>query len=480
MNKYKRLASNTVLFAISTFSSKLLTFAMRPLFTYWFATQELNAVKDLVTQCANLLIPLVALGISNAVIRFGLEKEISKREVFTNGILAIFIGFCGMVVAYPLLRLIPWIQEYVLYLYIYVLVSCLRTLCCHFCRAKNYNRLYAIDGILCTFITVLLYVVFLRFLNLGPAGYLLAIICADAFSALFLFIVGGMRKYVYFKRINKRLFGKMLKYSLPLVPASLFWWITNVSDQFFVSAMCGLNWNAIYTTSYVLPTLLTVVSTVFTEAWQLSAVTDGQSEGRERFFSKVFGAYQSVMFTAGAGVILLAQPYMMLSKENYFIGWMFIPILTLATVFSSFDTFLNSVYMVEKRSTLSLITMGVGAILNIVLNFLLIPRFGVNGAAIATFASYFIVFILRAVNTRGLIRINFGIGRMAINMILLISMSVMMLKDVPYWAYWCTLLFVVVGIFNMGNLLTTALRLLGIDKKIEAKRELAARNKKRR
>ena len=62
--------------------------------------------------------------------------------------------------------------------------------------------------------------------------------------------------------------------------------------------------------------------------------------------------------------------------------------------------------MVEKRSTLSFTTMAVGAGINVALNFTLIPVWGVNGAALATFVSYFVVFLLRAVNTRGLIRVE--------------------------------------------------------------------------
>ncbi|MEG2923490.1 MAG: polysaccharide biosynthesis C-terminal domain-containing protein [Oscillospiraceae bacterium] len=465
MNKYKRLASNTMLFAISTFSSKLLTFLMSPLFTYWFATQEMKGVKDLAMQCANLLIPLVSLGISNSVIRFGLEKGIPKQQVFSNGFSAIMAGFVLMILLYPALRLIPLMQDYILYIYIYVLVSCMRTLCCQFCRAKLYNRLYAIDALLCTITTVAFQVLFIAVLDLGAVGYLLSVICGDALSAIFLFVVAGLHRYLGFRYFNKALLFKMLRYSLPLVPASIFWWVTNASDQFFVTAMCGIKWNAIYTSSYVLPSMLSIVASVFTEAWQLSAVTDGQGEGRERFFSKVFGAYQSVMFTAGAGVILMAQPYMGVLREDYFIGWKFMPVLVLATIFSSFDNFLNSVYMVEKRSTLSLVTMAVGAVANCVLNFALIPIWGVNGAAIATFASYFIVFILRVVNTRGLIKINFGFGRMAINLLLVCASGAIMLKQVPYWPLWCTLITVLVAMYNMGNLWTTAARLLGMEKK---------------
>ena len=143
MDKYKRLVSNTMLFAISTFSSKLLSFVMAPLFSYWFETQEMNGIKELLNQCASLLIPLVSLGIANAVIRFGLEKGIRKSAIYMNGLVSIGMGFVLLLLLYPLLSRIALFRDYIALLYVYLLVSCLRTLNCQFCRARQLNRLYA-------------------------------------------------------------------------------------------------------------------------------------------------------------------------------------------------------------------------------------------------------------------------------------------------------------------------------------------------
>ena len=462
MDKYKRLVSNTMLFAISTFSSRFLFFVMAPLFSYWFDTAEMNGVKELLNQFANFSIPIVSLGISNAVIRYGLEKGVKKKQVYTGGLAAIGLGFAVFVLLFPVLRQIKWFTDYILLLYVYVLTSCLRTLNCQFCRARQLNRLYAIDGILCTVTTCLFYVLFLRVLNLGPRGYLLSVICADGLSTLFLFVVAGLWRFLDVSAFDRGLLKKMLRYSLPLVPASIFWWVTNASDQFFVAAMLenGEAWTAIYGASYKLPTILTIVSTVFTEAWQLSAFTDGTNAEREEFFSKVFNAYQSVMFLAGAGIILMAQPFMMIFRGDYFVGWKFIPVLTLATVFASFDNFLNSIYMVEKRSTLSLYTMAIGAALNAEFNYILIPVWGVNGAAVATFISYLAVFLMRAFNTRGLIRVNYVPGRLCVNLALLILESGLMLRQVPLWPLWCSLVAVLIGVFNFRSLWATASKVL--------------------
>ena len=469
MDKYKRLASNTLLFAISTFSSKLLFLVVKPLLSYWFEDPAVNGIADILVQCSNLLIPLVSLGISNAVIRFGLEKGISKRQVYTNGVAAIALGFGAMILLFPLLRLISWMQGYIFLIYIYVLISCLRTLNCQFIRAKELTRLYALDGILATITTIAFYILFLRVLNWGAMGYILAIICADGLSAVFLFVVARLWHFLDVKHFNKVLFRKMLRYALPLVPASIFWWVTNASDKFFVISMLeeGERWTGIYGQSYVLPSLLSVVSTMFTEAWQLSAFTDGTEQGREAFFSKVFGAYQSVMFVAGAGVILICQPVMRIWKADYFVAWQFIPMLTLATVFSSFCNYFNSIYMVEKRSDLSLITMAVGAGVNCILNFLLIPSMGVMGAALATMVSYLIVFFLRIFSTRRLIRISFSPLRMGINFAALVLQSLLMQFDLPLWGLWCTLLCVFLFVFNFGSLWETVRHLLKRKKRAE-------------
>ncbi len=182
-SKYARLLSNAALFAISSFSSKVLSFLLTRLYT-GVLTEASFGVVDLVTNSANLLIPLVSLGISNAVIRFGLEKGVSKPSVFTGGLAAIGGGFALMLLFAPLIAQLEFVQDYVVLLYIYVLVSCLRTLCCHFVRAKQLSRLFAIDGILSTLYTVGFNVLFLVAFEMGPNGFLLSIIAADALSVV--------------------------------------------------------------------------------------------------------------------------------------------------------------------------------------------------------------------------------------------------------------------------------------------------------
>ena len=91
--KYTTLVSNTLLFAISNFSSKLLSFFIRPYLSYALDSPDVMGVSSLLQQATNLLIPVVSLGVAYAVIRFGLDKAANKSSVFVNGAATIGLGF---------------------------------------------------------------------------------------------------------------------------------------------------------------------------------------------------------------------------------------------------------------------------------------------------------------------------------------------------------------------------------------------------
>ena len=291
-DKYSKLAGNTLIFAISSFSSKLLTLIVQPFLTYAMAEISDLGLSKILSQYANLLIPFVSMGMSNAIIRFGLDKGNSEKQVFTNGLLTILGGFGILVLCWPIAQFLPDMAQYGLLIYIYVLMSCLRTLCTQFVRSRQWNKLVAVDGVLCTVATMAFYVLYLVGFKWGANGYLLAIISGDFVSVLFLMFTGKLWDFIELKGINKTLWKQMLHFSLPMIPAQISFWIINASDLFFVREMCdGLDghsgdaWSGLLSTGYFLPTILTTLGLIFYDAWQLSAVTE--EEGRAKFFTQI-------------------------------------------------------------------------------------------------------------------------------------------------------------------------------------------------
>ncbi len=464
MNKYKKLLTNTLLFAISSFGSKVLVYLMMPLYTNILSPDEYGIVTN-IQDTSQLLLPLAAVGIANAIIRFGLESGINKKSVFTNGAAALCIGTVLLVLLYPVLAADTALEGYRWLVYLYVITSCARNLCSQFVRARQLTRLYAFDGLLNTLMLVIFYVVYLVPCKLGVVGYILATITADALSGAFLICTADLHKYLDKRAFDKVLFKSMLKYSVPLIPASMCWWVTNASAKKFVLYMLGAAEAGLYSFAYKIPNLLMLVSTLFTEAWQLSAVADaGEGRERSRFFSRVFLGYQGILTVAASGIILFAKVFVTVldgSGGEYYGAWAYIPILVIATVYSCYANYLSSIYMVTKKSTLNLYTTMAGAGLNLLLNWLLIPLFGVQGATVGTFLSYLLMFLLRAVSTRHQIPFDLHTRRLTVNTVLLFAQAILMLAAPAWWVWPCAVIFALLAVSNFAALLHLARMVLG-------------------
>ena len=97
----------------------------------------------------------------------------------------------------------------------------------------------------------------------------------------FLWVTARLYRYMKsFRRLPRGTVREMIVYSLPLIPATIMWSITNVSDRFFVTYYLGEAQNGIYSVAYKLPTIISVISAIFTQAWQLSAIGERESEDR--------------------------------------------------------------------------------------------------------------------------------------------------------------------------------------------------------
>ncbi len=434
MNRYKSLARNTVIFAFGTFGSKILSFIMVFFYSRAMQTDEFGTL-DILINSGSLLLPICLLGIQNALIRFGLDKKHDKREVFTTGIISVALGFAVLLLASPLIARVEDLKIYIIYLYAHVIMSSLRHICSYFVRAIGKSKLYAFDGIFTTFVTCSLTIIFLLPLNMGIRGYLLAIILADFCSVIFLGIKAKLWQFINFRKLNLGLIRQMLLFSLPLIPTSLLWWIVNVSDRFFVQYMVSPSANGLYSMAYKIPTILSLVSHIFLDAWQISAVEENESNSRNNFYSNIFSSFQGTIFIVASAIIICSKLVTkILLSADYYPSWQYIPFLVLSTIFSCFVIFLGNIYLAEKKSVTTLLTTALGALMNIILNALFIPILLAQGAAIATAISYFTVYLVRAVDIKLRNKdIELSFIRVVINSLIITIQAVIMLLELPLW-----------------------------------------------
>lgn len=459
MNKYQKLAGNTVIFAIGTFGTKLLSFFLTRLYTACMTEAEYGT-GDLIFQTSNMLYPIITMSMADAVIRFGMEKKYDSRSVYTVAISATMIGLAALTLLSPLFNLTDIYGGYSFLLYLYCFFSCLRQITSNFVRAKGYVKLFAADGIFTTFIMLICSVIFLAVLDLGVTGYVLSFIVSDFISFVELTLIAGLHKSLDFKFFSKKLFKEMLKYSAPLIPAYIMWWITSSSDRIFVRILCGEDMNGIYSAANKIPSLLMMFTTLFFQAWQMSAIENRDDKGLAKFYSKIYGAYSSAIMIAAAGVIMLVEPLskILLSNDpekDFTYAYHFTPILVVAMIFQCLCQFTSSVYNVKKKSVNSLLTSMIAGGVNIILNFLLIPKYGAYGAAVATAISYAACFAVRIFDVRNMIPFKARHVRMIINTGIVCGMAYAAIagEKPNYW--WLIGLFAVSALFNFEAVLST-------------------------
>ncbi len=457
MNKYKKLLSNTLIFGIGTFSSKVMVYLLMPLYTALLSKAEYSTA-DLITQAANLLMPLAAIGMYDGIFRFAIDAGEKKKEVYSSGMAVLLLGSAVFTLLSPILWQFDYFEGYNWLIVVFVITANLQCAVSFYVRGLGYTKMYALQGIINTALNIALNVIFLVCFDMGVLGYVLSVVVANVLVTLFLIVAMKLWRDFDIKLVTKETVVAMLKYSVPLIPNTVFIWVNSVANRFIVAHFCGNDVNGLFAAALKIPTAITLLTTIFTEAWQLSAVTDADDNGRGSFYSSVFKSYLGLICMAGSALIALSKVFtVLLMDASYYDAWQYMPTMIISTVFLSLATFMGSVYLVKKKSVMSLVTSMTGAAVNILVTVLLIPVFAekfnlivaAQGAAFGSIAGYLAVYLIRAINAQSYVKFNTQPIKLVINTLLLAIQAAIMVFEIEGWVYYQIALFTVIIVINM-------------------------------
>ena len=345
-----------------------------------------------------------------------------NEGIFSSGFYTISAGTAILAALSSFISIPGFVSEYKWLLIWFISASCYHSLCAQFIRGEGKTRLFAYQGVLNTVLVIVFSILFLSVFEAGTRGYIISITLADSICALYL-VAGQKSARLMDIHLKPGMWRKMMRYSLPLVPAALFWWITSVSDRYMITWFLGSGANGIYTVASKIPAIITLISGMFLEAWQFSAVRESRGSRRSyiSFYTNIWSMFLTVMFIGGSIIIAFSPATIrLLAASEYYSAAEYLPILTAAAILSSLVSFMGSVYIVTKRSSLSFLTTAAGALFNIILNFLLIPtHLGIYGAAIATLCSYLLSFLIRIVSIRNILPFRLYGGRLFMSVLII-------------------------------------------------------------
>lgn len=429
MNRNKYLTKNIILLAIGNFGTRAINFILVPLYTDVLTTSEYGTI-DLVTTIAVLIVPLITFDIGEAVMRFSLDKDADVEQITRIGSLFAIISCLIGLIIIPAFTAYKATSRYSIYIYLYCISQGIEQI--SICNLKGREQLldFSIANIINALSTGILNIIFLTAFREEIQGYFKAYILANFITSVYAIVRGKAYKLSLHNRLDVALIKEMIKYSVLLIPTSLMWWIINSSDRIMVTGLLGESANGIYAVSYKIPSILSVASAVFNQAWSFSAIKEEKSEDAEDYNNKIFDFLFSNCLIISALLLAFIQPIMYIYVgENFYEAWKYTPYLIIGFCFSTMGSFLATSYTVSKNSKGFLLSGMSGAIANIILNFVLIPIIGISGAALATCISYITTFIYRYIDTRKYIKIDVFKTKYVLQMSIIVLISFTLFID---------------------------------------------------
>ena len=420
MSKGKDLAKNTAIVSIGKICTQLITFFLLPVYTAVLSNEEYGVV-DLLNTLTSLLLPIVTLQIEQGIFRYLIDcRENNEKQIklITTIIRFMIIQSIACIVIF--LCVSPFIHnEYKYFLIANLLMGIFSSLLLQICRGLGDNATYAIGSFITGAFTVVLNVIFIVAFRWGAYGMLGATAISNFICAVYIFLKRKIYKYIKPKQFDKKILKEIIKYSVPLIPNMISWWIVSASDRTIISAVIGIAQNGIYSAANKFSGVFTTLYSVFNLTWTESASININSEDRDEFFSKILDFVIRFFGCLCLGTIaVMPFAFNILINEKFAEAYYQIPILILGSVFNILVSFVGSIYVAKKLTKEIAKTSVISAVINIFVNIVLIKSIGLYAASISTVIAYALMFIYRWIDVKKYVKFN-------VNKILMFALTIM-------------------------------------------------------
>lgn len=397
MDKKRDLAKNTVIFFIGKICTQFLSFLFLPLYTAYLTTSDYGVV-DLITTYITLLVPVITIQMEMAVFRYLVDAREDEQKIKTiiSNVLCIALSLtCLFIVGYFILtKFISFSYSYLILLNIIFCI--INSLFLQIARGFGKNKVYSISCCITGVITILLNVILIVFCKMGATGMLGAVIVANLTSAIYLFISLKIYKYVVPSMVEKKQMKLLAKYSLPLVPNGISWWIVNASNRTVISIFLNVGANGIFAVANKFATVFIGAFNIFNLSWTESAALHIHDKDRNEFFSDMINLIFKI-FSSLCILIIVCMPFLfpILIDGKYSEAYMHIPILMIATLCNIMVGLYSAIYIAKKLTKQVAITSIVSAIINVGINVICIQFIGLYAASFSTLIAYFCMMVYR-------------------------------------------------------------------------------------
>ncbi len=401
MDRKTSLIKNILIFGVGTSLSKLMSILLVGMYTVYIRAGDMGYYDTLIN-VISMVTPLISLQITDALYRHMLAaKDGSEAGRVLTNCFAVLFG--GVVFSTGSLTVINGLSDIRLgwYLPAYIATSITFLFCQQTARGLQKNTVYAVSGIVYTGVMLAANIVLIAVFKMGIEALLISTMIADVIGIIFIEVTVGVFRRLRPSLLSGKEVKEMLRYSIPMLPNVVTWWLLMVFNRFAIQHYAGWDANGLFAVASKLPALLMTLYGVFTLAWQENAIFAYESQDRNEYYTKTFRMYTRLL----TGAILLVLPVTryivgVLLADEYQGAWELIPFLYLGSMAQTFANFFNTVYMGAKRTIGAFVTMVVGVAGGMAVCLLLIPYIGAQAAALAHMTAFMLAWLLRVFHTR--------------------------------------------------------------------------------
>ncbi len=392
----KKLLKNTFIYMIGTMTSKLLQFFILPIVTAILMTNEYG-YYDLIISASGIIIPIITMQSTEGLFRFVFNANPNERSVIISSVsIFLLVSMAIFSLIFSIFQCVTKLMDFSGLVLLYFITFTIYTYYQKLCRCLQKNVVFAVSGVIHTFVLLGVECILLIILKMRVDGLLWANIVSNIVCIVYLEIHTQSTKIFDIKKLSKGYLLKILKYSLPLVPNSISWWFISACNRYIIAFFIGVGANGIYSVAGKFPQLVTFVVSIFQTAWQESAVMEADSEKRDEFYTNVFNQYMNVLLSATViiiPVLKIVVPVMI--ADTYLDGMRYIPVLMISSVMTAFSQFYGTAYMVFQKTQKAFSTSIVAAFINLTISIGLINKIGLFAPAIGTACAFCIQWIIR-------------------------------------------------------------------------------------
>ncbi len=444
-NRVSKFLKDIGIYAIGNIGSKVITFLMVPLYTYFVHNTSDFGYYDLCLQVCLLLIPFVTLQLRDGAFRFLLDcDDETRRQRIVTFVSRTLISTLLVSLLVTIMMVLFTDIHYLGYVLGLLVAMSLQEVYSQVFRGLGNNKAFVAVGILSALGIGIFSIIFVAGLGWGIKGIFMANILARILALLFVELrVHLLARHTRWNLSSREVGREIIRYTLPLLPGSLCWWLTGSSDRLFIKYFLGLDINGIYAVAIRFTGIISTLAIIFYQAWQETAILQYNSPDRNRFFSRMFNGYIFLLAAILVGyVFMLKVNYNWLVASQYRESLNFIYPLGVSAVIFAIAAFFDMGYQCAKDNIRTLPAIVLSAVVNVVLNFLLIKPLGVYGVIVTQLITYLVLVTYRWHDMK-----RYFILR--INPRVLVPVAVIIVSAIPFYyspSPWFDIAFMVVSL----------------------------------